>query len=172
MPTHLEDYHLSIDHGCCFLLETASSVQGVASYALFWVQYPFELLQTHEIHWTQWKPPQNAKNMARIFPGKRRKFPGKQRKFPDIPGLQFLSSGDLCFHELLKDVKRCFRSCSLELAGLSMQHHYRQGCGSTWWVLEGSIWSPAIFGQHPWNIMEPSFIRRCRGNSWKRQKFL
>ena len=40
----------------------------------------------------------------------------------------------------------------------SVQHRYRQGCGSTWWVLEGSMWSPAIFGQHPWNIMEPSYI--------------
>ena len=27
--------HLSIDHGCCFLLENVSSVQGVASYTAF-----------------------------------------------------------------------------------------------------------------------------------------
>ena len=103
-----------------------------------------------------------CKNHGANIPGKTPEIPGKTPEIPgktaEIPGLQFLSSGGLCFCVFTNCLKmfRCMQSGTSR----SVQHHYHQGCGSTWWVLEGSIWSPAIFGQHPWNIMQ-TFICRC-----------
>ena len=53
-------------------------------------------------------------------------------------------------------VERCFGSCSLERS-LSNTTIVRV-VAALGGLLKGSIRSPTIFGQHPWNTMEPSYV--------------
>ena len=92
-PAHFEAYHLSIDHECCFLLENASSVQGVASYALFGCNTclncskpmkSIELSGNHHKMQKTWREysRENAGN-SRETAGNSRENGGNSRTFPD-----------------------------------------------------------------------------------------